>query len=267
MATEIANLAAFIAWIEELEPGQYLFRGVPNETYEIVASTYIRLPQANRNPATLLRINEEYLRDARLRGHSLKNGQHLSDLELLAELQHFGAATCLIDFTYSAQVALWFACAKGGTNGKVYAVRTDGLVVFKQITPVLLKEDLAYFFNAEDYSLYQWEPQPQNNRIIAQQSVFIFGGAQIEADAECGIREDIKLDILASLEKASGIKEAMLFPDFDGFARLRAYDKSVEPECRSTRDRGLEVNEEIQPYAAIDVYERAIDFYTAGEEK
>lgn len=62
MATEIANLAAFIAWIEELEPGQYLFRGVPNETYEIVASTYIRLPQANRNPATLLRINEEYLR-------------------------------------------------------------------------------------------------------------------------------------------------------------------------------------------------------------
>ena len=61
MATEIANLAAFIAWVEELEPGQYLFRGVPNETYEIVPSTYIR-PQVERDPEILLRINEAYLR-------------------------------------------------------------------------------------------------------------------------------------------------------------------------------------------------------------
>lgn len=106
MATEITNLAAFIGWIEELEPGQYLFRGVSNETYEIVPSAYLRLPQAKRNPATLLRINVEYLRDARLRGHNVKEGQQLADLELLAELQHFGAATCLIDFTRSAQVAL-----------------------------------------------------------------------------------------------------------------------------------------------------------------
>lgn len=61
MATEIANLAAFIAWVEEFESGQYLFRGVPNETYEIVPSTYIR-PQVERDPEILLRINEAYLR-------------------------------------------------------------------------------------------------------------------------------------------------------------------------------------------------------------
>ena len=63
---------------------------------------------------------------ARLEGHDLKNGQRLFDLELLAELQHYGAATCLRDFTYSAQVALWMACqqrSKWDVNGKVFAVR------------------------------------------------------------------------------------------------------------------------------------------------
>lgn len=259
MATEITNLAAFIEWIEELEPGQYLFRGVSNETYEIVPSAYLRLPQAKRNPATLLRINEEYLRDARLRGHNVKEGQQLADLELLAELQHFGAATCLIDFTRSAQVALWFACEKGDTNGKVYAVRSDGLVLFKQITPELLTEDLAYFFRAEDYSLYQWEPQPQNNRIIAQQSVFVFGGAQIEAEAACVIPEDSKKSILASLEKAAGITEARVFPDFGGFTRLRAYDKPYEPHSRGYLDLGIEAHRGSKIDEAVDTYEDTID--------
>ena len=262
MATEIANLAAFIAWIEELEPGQYLFRGVPNETYEIVSSTYLRLPQVNRNPAMLLRINEEYLRDARLRGHSLKDGQQLADLELLAELQHFGAATCLIDFTHSAQVALWFACEKDAeerTNGKVYAVRVDNPARFKQITPDLLKEELAYFFRANERLLYQWEPQPQNNRIIAQQSVFIFGGTEIEADAHCVIREDSKQNLLASLEKAIGITEARIFPDFDGFTRLRAYNKPYGPDSRRYLDRGLNAHKESKLDDAVDTYEDTTD--------
>ena len=151
------------------------------------------------------------------------------------------------------------------------ATETANLAAFiANITSELLDDDIDRFFMADErgkYPLYQWQPRQQNNRILAQQSVFLFGGDEIEAEGACVIRGDSKESILASLEKASGIKEAMLFPDFDGFARLRAYDKSVEPECRSTRDRGLEVNEEIQPYAAIDVYERAIDFYTAGEEK
>lgn len=261
MVTEIANLAAFIAWVEEFESGQYLFRGVPNETYEIVPSTYIR-PQVERDPEVLLRINEAYLRDARLRGHDMKDGQRLSDLELLAELQHFGAATCLIDFTYSAQVALWFACAKGETNGKVYAVRVDDLLRFKKITPEMLGEDIDRFFMADErgkYPLYQWQPRQQNNRILAQQSVFLFGGDEIEAEGACVIQGDSKESILASLEKAAGIREATMFPDFDGFARLRAYDKPVEPDRRGYLDHGTEVNEDNQPDAAIDAYNGAID--------
>ena len=89
------------------------------------------------------------IRDARLEGHDPKNRQRLSDLELLAELQHYGAATCLIDFTYNAQVALWMACqqrSKWGVNGKVFDVCSDDPVRFKKVTPKSLQKDLDYFF-------------------------------------------------------------------------------------------------------------------------
>ena len=48
------------------------------------------------HPSRLLRLNKRLIEDARSLGHDQKNGQQLSDLELLAELQHFGAATFLL---------------------------------------------------------------------------------------------------------------------------------------------------------------------------
>ena len=37
------------------------------------------------------------------------------DLEILGDLQHNGAATCLVDFSKNLLVSLWFAC---GNNAK-----------------------------------------------------------------------------------------------------------------------------------------------------
>ena len=243
----VRTLGGFIKWAEQFEPGQYLFRGVSNDTYTIKSSTSVRLRENDSNPAKILKINEEMIKDARLHGHDAKSGQRLSDLELLAELQHYGAATFLIDFTYSAQVALWMACRKnpeGHVNGKVFAVRSDDPVRFKKITPELLEENLAYFFQPDErrgYPLYQWQPKQHNNRIIAQQSVFLFGGAQVEAEAECIILKGSKPDLQTSLARVSGITEAKLFPDFYGFANLRAYHKLyVEPDVRDYMLRGIE---------------------------
>ena len=66
----------------------------------------------SNNIDKLLEINSGLIKDARLRGYDEKEERKLSDLEILAELQHFRAATFLIDFTYSPQVALWFACGQ-----------------------------------------------------------------------------------------------------------------------------------------------------------
>ena len=261
----VKTLNSFIKWTAQFSDGQYLFRGVLNHEYEITASASLRLGENGSDPTKLLKINKEMIRDARLEGHDQKNGQRLSDLELLAELQHYGAATCLIDFTYSAQVALWMACrqcSEGDVNGKVFAVRGDDPVRFKKVTPKSLQKDLDYFFKRNEHSgypLYQWQPKQQNNRIIAQQSIFLFGGAKIEPDAECVILKGSKKTLQTSLEKSSGITKARLFPDFDGFARLRAHDIDyIEPNARNYLQRGIEAAQENRWDDAIAYYNEVI---------
>ena len=98
-------------WAIQFTDGQYLFRGVSNDTYKIEASAYRRLPKEDRrDPVKLLKITKELIDNARSLGHDRNEGQPRSDLELLAHLQHYGAATCLMDFTRDVMVALWMAC-------------------------------------------------------------------------------------------------------------------------------------------------------------
>ena len=264
----VKTLSGFMKWAAQFNDGQYLFRGVSNEEYEIEASASRRLGENDSNPVKLLKINKEMIDDARLQGHDLKNGQRLSDLELLAELQHYGAATCLIDFTYSAQIALWMACwqrSKWDVNGKVFAVRSDDPVRFKKVTSDSVREKLDCFFKMNErggYPLYQWQPKQQNNRIIAQQSIFLFGGAKIAAEAECIILKSSKKTILTSLEKSSGIVEARMFPDFGGFARLRAHDREyIEPNVEGYLRRGFEAHQEGRLDDAIDYYNEVISLH------
>lgn len=253
----------FIEWAAQFSDGQYLFRGVSTDSYKIEASAYRRLSETDRNnPNKLLKINKDLIGKARSLGHDQRNVHQLSDLELLAELQHFGAATCLIDFSRSALVALWFACQQGSqreANGKIFAVRHDDMVRLKTVNPELIKKEIDHFFKPDQngrYPLYQWQPKLQNNRIIAQQSVFVFSGSQIEAEAECVIPQDNKQDILISLDKISGITEANVYPDFDGFARLHAHNKPyTEPDPQEYLQRGFEAHQN-------DNLDDAIEYYT-----
>ena len=217
-------------WASRFDDGTYVFRGVPNDEYGIQASAYRRVPENEQNSEdkgfpTFVEINMALIREARLRGYDQKDGRPLNDLEILTDLQHFKAATCLIDFTYSAQVALWFACGQDSkttdaTNGKVFAVRKDA-DRFIEIDPDLLSEPLPYFLDSNEPQLYHWQPRQQNNRILAQQSIFFFGDYEFEEDAACVIEKCKKEDIRTELERVSGITEIRLFPDFEGFASLR----------------------------------------------
>ena len=263
----VKTLDGFIKWAAQFNDGQYLFRGVSKDSYNIEASSYRRLPNAYKNnPDRLLKINQELIEKARLLGHDQRNGQRLSDLELLAELQHFGAATCLIDFSRNALVALWFACQQSSTgeakNGKVFAIRSDDSARFRIITPQLITKDIDCFFGDDKhdiYPLYQWQPKYQNNRIIAQQSVFIFGGAQVETEAECAVLKSSKEDILISLDKVSGITEASVYPDFDGFARLHAHNKKhIGPDAQDSLQRGIEAHQRGDIDDAIEHYDEVI---------
>ena len=220
----IKTLGEFMAWVKEFDGGAHVFRGVPDEAYGIQASAYRRPEKEKRSFEKFLYINTDLIKEARLQGYDQKEGRELKPLEILAELQHFQAATCLIDFTHSAQIALFFACqptSKEPANGKVFAVRKQS-PKFEEITPDLLKEDIDAFLKEDKESqLYYWQPRHQNHRIIAQQSIFLFGNYEFEPDDERVIAGDKKEDILKELQNVSGITEDKLFPDFEGFARVR----------------------------------------------
>ncbi|MCY4570226.1 MAG: tetratricopeptide repeat protein [Candidatus Poribacteria bacterium] len=260
----VETLSDFLERASQFNDGIYVFRGVPNDEYGIQASAYRRVPENEQNsedkgfPA-FVEINMALIREARLRGYDQKDGRHLSDLEILADLQHFKAATCLIDFTYSAQVALWFACAQDSktsdfTNGKVFAVRMD-VDRFIEIEPDSLTEPLPYFLNSNEPQLYHWQPRQQNSRILAQQSIFLFGNYEFEEYAACIIEKCKKEDVRTELERVSGLTEIRLFPDFEGFASLR--DDRTPYTPLSADEYMMRANQAIRR----DKFEEAIDDY------
>ena len=262
----IETLDQFMAWVKQFNAGQYLFRGLSKECYKQEASACRRLTPMDYNVTKLLDITKETISDARDQGHDDIDGRPLSDLELLAKLQHFGAATCLIDFSRNALVALWFACRKSSKgaqkNGKVCAIRIDNPLQFKKVTHDLVEKDIDCFFQADEvgkYPLYQWTPNPQNNRIIAQSSIFIFGDSTIDADFECVIKIENKQKIIEYLDRLFNINEASMFPDFDGFVQQHADDKPrAVPDFQAYLRRGIEAHQKRDFDQAILHYSNAI---------
>ena len=270
-SAQIKTLDQFMEWARQFERGEYVFRGVPKAEYGIQASAYRRPDEKDRSFEKFLHINKDLIREARLRGYDQKEGRELKELEILADLQHFNAATCLIDFSYSAQVALFFACQPGfkkphvsekSQNGKIFVVRNQP-PRFKEITPELLKEDIDDFLkDGEESQLYHWQPRQQNHRIIAQQSIFLFGSYEFDPGDECVIAGDSKENILKELQKVSGITEDRLFPDFEGFARLRGGDAPyTELTPSEYKNRGSLAYERRDYKDAITDYDIAIDKY------
>ena len=68
----ISSLSEFIEWVNQLGPGNYLFRGVPNAEYRIQASAYRRPKEDTRNFEKFLQINKHLVTDACLQGHGGK---------------------------------------------------------------------------------------------------------------------------------------------------------------------------------------------------
>ena len=230
MSEPIKSIEEFIAWTKQLEGRLLLYRGLANADWEVESSAHRRIKEsqgASPPPIVFQNYIAQLLESAGLQGFRERQDRRLSDLELMAELQHYGAATCLIDFTTNALIALWFACEeKSDKAGKVVAMATDDPEKFSEIGYGDLKEKrIKEFLNTG--KLWKWSPSSLNNRIVAQQSVFVFGEGNIgesyyeEIEIDAGSKQSIK----EVLEKFYGIKEQQLFNDFAGFALCNAHDK------------------------------------------
>ena len=210
------NLAEYMAWVTKIHvdnPQGFLFRGLASEKWDAEASAIRRHPDYDKEKKVGLAWLREYSKDliykARARDYHRKDGkEHKHDLPLLAELQHYGAATALIDFSENPLVALWFACQTTEKTeiGKVIAVTDDDKLknaqsyLDKNNTQLKINNDIEYFLDST--SLWQWHSPHNNYRILAQQSVFLFGATVIEGNKEIKIINKEKL--LKELKKLWG---------------------------------------------------------------
>ena len=277
----IKSLDQFMKWIQELPDGNYVYRGVSNKDYPIEASTYRRLKNEkgeirdeDKTAERLLQVNREMIEDAKRHKHGWENDQPPRDLDLLAKLQHSGAATCLIDFTKNPLVALWMACRKsssGSVPGKVYAVKIGQGSPFKDVSFNDVGNGINHFFQRHEktgYRLYQWQPDYQDNRMLAQQSIFLFGGGwgEIKESEACVISGQHKKEFRDSLKKSAGISEDILFPDFDGFASQRAQNKAYnQPDVSIHTDPKPTPNEDNQTeYSVIYYLQLSLEAFREG---
>ena len=275
----IATISEFLGWVKKISDGRtILYRGLSKHTYPVEATLVRRLEKVYK----AAKISKEQFQDlfiaasadiidsAIIKGYHNKDGYKMADLEIMAELQHYGAATCLIDFTHNPLFALWFACRSNSKKrGKVVAldsgddkimhITSDNIgnahgTIHKRIKKMLseIKED---GYN-DGKSIRIWEPAHQNKRITAQQSVFVFGPANIDNAIyrEIVVDGHAKKSLLEEL-RTYGISAESLFCDFDGFARiLNAHEKSYPDSaesCYRIGEKNLDNNN----------YDLAVKFY------
>ncbi len=235
------------------ESKRYIYRG-QSKIYDGITSTAKRrFKHSGRAPNEdeYFEYHTNLIKDAR----SYRYGQklELNDTELLIDLQHYGAATGLIDFSEDLLIALWFACDKPDENGKVFFldVWTD------QFKHLASENDL---FKEEDKTkrpYYLHTNFKSNARISAQKGVFIFGYQDIDNVASITIKKEDKVSIRQELKQYFNIEEKTLFQDIYGFAQVNNTKHKLS--IKTATDYFQEAYEEDNAEQAIVLYQKAIE--------
>ena len=263
---------------EQKVPGVYAFRGQRDSSWPLRSAAARRLLRhyhvdSERAVPSFSRVYVEYhqnvlINPACTRGLGLENGRKLSELEILAKLQHFGAATGLLDFTYSPLIALWFACQNEKHDGKVFSINTTDPIKFGNIShQVDVDGKIAKLLSpdADDSLPWIWEPVATGDaetRVLIQHSLFVIGRPSIAEDVARAvvIRKEDKERLRNELDTIHAIREETLFKDVYGFASVNGALYPI-PTFESAERYFLFGNRNFQDgdyQGAIDNYDQAI---------
>lgn len=177
-----------------------VYRGEP-ECYPVVSSGLYRKcqPDSENEAFDIAEVEQETVETARQYATSG------DDDDILAEIQHLGGATNLIDFTDDYLMALFFA--SDGGEGE------DGRVVLHWPGPGAVVR-----------------PKHTMNRIVSQKSVFVRpprGFIVPDTWAETVVVPgDRKSEILEYLDRYHGISKRTVYSDVHGFIRHQALGRS-----------------------------------------
>ena len=202
MNTPLSRVLAKIAEIAEKSvDDDYIYRGESKSHCQVSSNLYREYEKDIKAEYFDIEIvQNEILREARE-----YTPHKMNDLEILAELQHYGGKTNLIDFTTDYLVALFFTC-DGNPNepGRVILLRQQS-EVYKVVRP------------------------PRTvPRVGVQKSLFVQSANGVVAPtAVVCIPADLKGDMLDYLRKHHDISTKTIYNDLLGFIEKRSIHESA----------------------------------------
>ncbi len=108
---------------------RFAWRGMSSADYKFSSSLH-RLLGEEASEAHVRAAEDSMITSAHEWGLGVTRLGVVDDLQLLADLQHYGVSTRLIDVTSDPMTALWFACQRPSTPGVIM----NGLIVAVNIT-------------------------------------------------------------------------------------------------------------------------------------
>jgi hypothetical protein len=235
---------AFLKTITSTRYQHWAFRGERDERWPLYSSISRYLQNFNVHPLAWADQEQRILRIFKRKAHVYieKPPDPDDDFQWLALMQHHGAPTRLIDFTWSPYVAAFFALERTLGDGVVWAMDPAAVESGRAKRPTKADPRIRgnfkrYFTKGDHRFIWLGEPHTMNRRLIAQSGTFVLPGvldSPIE-DILSGNPDPggmLAKFILPNAVRATGMRElyrmnitySTLFPDLDGLAKSLGYE-------------------------------------------
>ena len=237
----VESWEAFLGYITRPPYSNWAFRGERDERWPLYSSLSRHLQGFRISREAWPEQERRIIRIFKRKAHQFldKPPDLDDDFQWLALMQHHGAPTRLIDFTWSPYVAAFFALERTLGDGVVWAInpaRVDSSRNFKpaRTDPRLAGNFQRYYIKGDRRFIWMGEPHTMNQRLIAQSGTFAVPGLlDVPVEDILSDSENIMAKFaMAHAVRDTGMRElyrmnityATLFPGLDGLARSMGYE-------------------------------------------
>ncbi len=231
----------FLGFITRTPYSNWAFRGERDERWPLYSSLSRYLRNFGIAPQVWPEQERRILRIFKRKAHQFldKPPELDDDFQWLALMQHHGAPTRLIDFTWSPYVAAFFALERTIGDAVVWAINPARVNSSRapeagRMDPRLPGNFQRFYLKGNRRFIWMGEPHTMNQRLIAQSGTFAVPGVldvpveEILSDGESIMAKFV----IAHAVRETAMRElyrmnitfATLFPDLDGLARSMAYE-------------------------------------------
>src|SRR5947209_17878611 len=239
----ITTWDAFLKLVINPPYSNWAFRGERDERWPLYSSLSRYFQNFGVNPKAWPEQEERILRIFKRKGHQFidRPPDWDDDFQWLALMQHHGAPTRLIDFTWSPYVAAFFALERTVGDGVVWALNPARIDSSRAAKPTRMDPRRRgnfhrYYIKGDHHFIWMGEPHTMNQRLIAQSGTFAVPGI-LDVPLEEILVDRDRENILAKFVLTNPVREvgmrelyrmnitfATLFPDLDGLARSMGYE-------------------------------------------